>query len=135
MPMLAEVTSPLKGEWMTPRRRFLSAVYRGNVDKVPACTLSSVVTVEMMDLVDAPFPEAHLDAEKMARLAATAHDVFGMDTIMPVFHSQLESDALGGETEWAEKDNWPSPSRFTIDGARPGQDPGRLPASGRRWPP
>jgi [methyl-Co(III) methanol-specific corrinoid protein]:coenzyme M methyltransferase len=112
--VLAEVTSPLKGEWMTPRRRFLSAVYRGNVDKIPACTLSSVVTVEMMDLVDAPFPEAHLDAEKMARLAATAHDVFGMDTIMPVFHSQLESDALGGDTEWAEKDNWPSPSRFTI---------------------
>jgi uroporphyrinogen-III decarboxylase len=113
--MLAEVTSPLKGEWMTPRRRFLSAVYRGHVDKVPACTLSSVVTVEMMDLVNAPFPEAHLDAELMARLAATAHDVFGMDTIMPVFHSQLESDALGGETEWAEKDNWPSPSRFTIE--------------------
>ncbi len=114
MPELAEVTSPLRGEWMTPRRRFLSAVYRGNVDKIPACTLSSVVTVEMMDLVDAAFPEAHLDAEKMARLAGTAHDVFGMDTIMPVFHSQLESDALGGETEWAEKDNWPSPSRFTI---------------------
>ena len=113
--MLAEVTSPLKGEWMTPRRRFLSAIYRGHVDKIPACTLSSVVTVEMMDLVNAPFPEAHLDAEMMARLAATAHDVFGMDTIMPVFHSQLESDALGGETEWAEKDNWPSPSRFTIE--------------------
>ena len=113
--MLAEVTSPLKGEWMSPRRRFTSAMYRGHVDKIPACTLSSVVTVEMMDLVNAPFPEAHLDAELMARLAATAHDVFGMDTIMPVFHSQLESDALGGETEWAEKDNWPSPSRFTIE--------------------
>lgn len=113
--MLAEVTSPLRGEWMTPRRRFLSATYRGPVDKIPACTLSSVVTVEMMDLVDAPFPEAHLDAEKMARLAATAHDVFGMDTIMPVFHSQLESDALGGDTEWAEKDNWPSPSKYVID--------------------
>ena len=127
--MLAEVTSPLTGEWMTPRRRFTSAMYRGNVDKVPACTLSSVVTVEMMDLVDAAFPEAHLDAEKMARLAATAHDVFGMDTIMPVFHSQLESDALGGETEWAEKDNWPSPSRFTIDGARAGQDARRLPGA------
>ena len=110
----AEITHPLRGEWMTPRRRFLSAMYRGHVDKVPACTLSSVVTVEMMDLVDASFPEAHLDAEKMARLAATAHDVLGMDSIMPVWHSQLESDALGGETEWAEKDNWPSPSRFTI---------------------
>ena len=133
--MLAEVTSPLKGEWMSPRRRFTSAMYRGNVDKVPACTLSSVVTVEMMDLVDAPFPEAHLDAEKMARLAATAHDVFGMDTIMPVFHSQLESDALGGETEWAEKDNWPSPSRFTITEPEQVKMPGRLPAAaddGRR---
>ncbi len=113
--MVAEVTHPLRGEWMTPRRRFLSAIYRGHVDKIPACTLSSVATVEMMDLVNAPFPEAHLDPELMARLAATAHDVFGMDTIMPVWHSQLESDALGGATEWADKDNWPGPSRYVID--------------------
>ena len=111
---LAEVTSPLRGEWMTSRRRFLSALYRGRVDKVPACTLSSVVTVELMDLVEAPFPEAHLDAELMARLAATSHEVLGLDTIMPVWHSQLESDALGGDTDWAEKDNWPSPSKFVI---------------------
>ena len=112
--MTAEVTSKLTGEWMTPRRRFLSALFRGRVDKVPACTLSSVATVEMMDLVDAPFPEAHLDAEMMARLAATSHEVLGMDTIMPVWHSQLESDALGGDTDWAQKDNWPSPSKFMI---------------------
>lgn len=105
----------LTGEWMTPRRRFLSAMFRGRVDKVPAATLSSVVTVELMDEVDAPFPEAHLDAEKMARLAATAHDILGLDTIMPVFHSQLEAAALDAETEWAEKDNWPSTSRPTRD--------------------
>ena len=110
----AEVTTPLRGEWMTPRRRFLSALYRGRVDKVPACTLSSCVTVELMDMVEAPFPEAHLDAELMARLAATVHEVLGMDTVMPVWHSQLESDALGGDTDWAEKDNWPSPSKFVI---------------------
>ncbi|CAN5627726.1 MtaA/CmuA family methyltransferase [soil metagenome] len=112
--MPAEINFPLTGEWMTPRRRFLSALFRGRVDKVPAATLSSVVTVEMMDLVDAPFPEAHLDAEMMARLAATAHEVLGLDTIMPVWHSQLESDALGGDTNWSEKDNWPSPSKFMI---------------------
>jgi len=111
---LAEVTNKLQGEWMTPRRRFLSALFRGRVDKVPACSLSSVMTVELMDMVDAPFPEAHLDAEMMARLAATSHEVLGMDTIMPVWHSQLESDALGGDTDWAEKDNWPAPSKFVI---------------------
>jgi len=105
----------LTGEWMTPRRRFLSAMYRGRVDKVPACTLSSVVTLEMMEEVDAWFPEAHLDAEKMARLAATSHTILSMDTIMPVFHSQLEAAAMGAETEWAEKDNWPSTSRATVE--------------------
>jgi len=93
---------------MTPRRRFLSALYGGRVDRVPACTLSSVVTLELMDMVDAPFPEAHLDAELMARLAATAHEVLGLDTIMPVFHSQLEASALGADTWWGEKDNWPA---------------------------
>jgi [methyl-Co(III) methanol-specific corrinoid protein]:coenzyme M methyltransferase len=111
---LAEITSRLQGEWMNPRRRFLSGLFRGRVDKVPACSLSSCVTVELMDMVEAPFPEAHLDAEMMARLAATAHEVLGMDTMMPVWHSQLESDALGGVTDWATKDNWPSPSRFVI---------------------
>ena len=105
----------LTGEWMTPRRRFLSAMYRGRVDKVPACTLSSVVTLEMMEAVDSWFPEAHLDAEKMARLAATSHDILGMDTIMPVFHSQLEADAMGAATEWAEKDNWPSTHHPVVD--------------------
>lgn len=64
----------LSGEWMTPRRRFLSALYGGRVDKVPAMTLSSVMTLEAMEIADAAFPEAHLDAEKMARLAATAHE-------------------------------------------------------------
>ena len=113
--MLAEVTSPLRGEWMTSRRRVLSSIYRGPVDRVPAMTLSSVVTTELMDLVDAPFPQAHLNAELMARLAATAHDVLGLDSIMPVWHSQLEADALGGVTDWSTKSNWPSPSRTVID--------------------
>ena len=104
-------------------------MYRGYVDKVPAGTLSSVATVEMMDIADAPFPEAHLNAEMMARLAATSHTVLGMDSIMPVWHSQLESDALGGDTDWAEKDNWPSPSQFVHQRTRPGRRAGGLRAA------
>ncbi len=98
----------LSGEWMTPRRRFLSALYGGRVDKVPAMTLSSVITLEAMDIADAAFPEAHLDADKIARLAATAHENLGLDTLMPVFHSQLEADALDAATWWGTKDNWPA---------------------------
>lgn len=104
----------LTGEWMTPRRRFLSALYGGRVDKVPAMTLSSVVTLEAMEMTDAWFPEAHLDAEKMARLAATAHEELGLDTIMPVFHSQLEADALDAATWWGTVDNWPATSAHVL---------------------
>ncbi len=99
---------------MTPRRRFLSALYGGRVDKVPAMTLSSVVTLEAMEIVDAWFPEAHLDAEKMARLAATAYEELGLDTIMPVFHSQLEADALDAATWWGTVDNWPATSDHVL---------------------
>ena len=54
---------------------------------------------------------------------------------MPVFHSQLESDALGGETEWAEKDNWPSPSRFTIEEPDQVKVPDDFVRAARRWRP
>lgn len=104
----------LSGEWMTPRRRFLSALYGGRVDKIPAMTLSSVITMEAMEIADADFPEAHLDAEKMARLAATAHEDLGLDTVMPVFHSQLEADALDAATWWGTKDNWPATSDHVL---------------------
>ena len=105
---------PLDGEWMTSRRRFLSAITGGRVDKVPAASLSSVVTLDGMDLVDAHFPEAHLDAELMARLAGTSHDQLGLDTVMPVFHSQLEASALGADTWWGEVDNWPAPKSHVL---------------------
>ena len=93
---------------MTPKRRFLSALFGGRVDRVPVCTLSSTATLELMDMVDAPFPEAHLNAEMMARLAACSYEVLEYDTIMPVFHSQMEAAALGADTWWGERDNWPA---------------------------
>jgi [methyl-Co(III) methanol-specific corrinoid protein]:coenzyme M methyltransferase len=67
-----------------------------------------VATVELMDLVDAPFPEANRDPEKMARLAATGYTELGFDSVMPVFTIIQESSALGCEIQWEEKDNWPT---------------------------
>ena len=113
--MTTEDIPRLSGEWMTPRRRFISALFGGRVDKIPAMTLSSVATLEGMEIADADFPEAHLDAEKMARLAATAHENLGLDTVMPVFHSQLEADALDADTWWGEKDNWPATKGHVLD--------------------
>ena len=53
---------------MTSRDRVLAALRRDEVDRTPICNPTSVATVELMDLVDAPFPQANREPELMARL-------------------------------------------------------------------
>ena len=93
---------------MTSRQRVLAAFRREPVDRTPVCNPTSVATVELMDLVGAPFPEANRNPEMMARLAATSHTELGFDSIMPVFSIIQESSALGCKMQWEQKDNWPT---------------------------
>jgi [methyl-Co(III) methanol-specific corrinoid protein]:coenzyme M methyltransferase len=93
---------------MTSRQRVLAALRREPVDRTPVCNPTSVATVELMDLVDAPFPDANRKPELMARLAATGYTELGFDSIMPVFSIIQESSALGCKIQWEQKDNWPT---------------------------
>lgn len=93
---------------MTSRQRVLAALRGDPVDRTPIVNPTSVATVELMDLVDAPFPDANRDPELMARLAATGHIELGFDSIMPVFSIIQESSALGCSMQWEQKDNWPT---------------------------
>lgn len=93
---------------MTSRQRVLAALRREPVDRTPVVNPTSVATVELMDLVDAPFPAANREPELMARLAATGHTELGFDSVMPVFSIIQESSALGCKIQWEQKDNWPT---------------------------
>lgn len=93
---------------MTSRERVLAALRREPVDRTPVVNPTSVATVELMDLVDAPFPHANRDAAAMARLAATSYTELGFDSVMPVFSIIQESSALGCKMQWEQKDNWPT---------------------------
>ena len=93
---------------MTSRERVLAALRGEPVDRTPLCNPTSVATVELMDMVDAPFPDANRKPELMARLAATGYTELGFDTIMPVFTIIQESSALGCKIQWEQKDNWPT---------------------------
>ncbi len=93
---------------MTSRERVLAALQRKPVDRTPCCNPTSLATVELMDLVDAPFPQANREPVLMARLAATGYTELGFDTIMPVFTIIQESSALGCKIQWEQKDNWPT---------------------------
>src|SRR5262245_17283075 len=93
---------------MTSRERVLAALRGEPVDRTPLVNPTSVATVELMDLVDAPFPAANRKPELMARLASTGHTELGFDSIMPVFSIIQESSAIGCRIQWEQKDNWPT---------------------------
>lgn len=102
---------------MTPKRRFLSGILGGRVDRPPVGSVTSVANVEQMEMTGAFFPDAHLDGEKMARLAAGAHDILGYDAIMPYFSVQAEAAALGCEVDWGDVENMP------VERSHPWMDP------------
>ena len=95
-------------ETMKPRDRVMNALAGKPVDRPPISNPTNVATVELMDLVDAPFPAACREPELNARLAATGYTELGYDSIMPVFSIIQESSALGCEMQWEVKDNWPT---------------------------
>ncbi len=93
---------------MNCRQRVLAALRREPVDRPPVCNPTNAATVELMDLVRAPFPDANRSPELMARLAGTAHTELGFDAVMPVFSIVQEASALGCRIDWGEKGTWPT---------------------------
>ena len=65
---------------MTPRQRVLAALNGDDVDRPPVSNPTSVATVELMDYVDAPFPDACRDANLNAQLAITGYTELGFDS-------------------------------------------------------
>ena len=95
-------------ETMTSRERVLAALNGQPVDRTPVANPTNVASVDLMDLVDAPFPDACRDPELAARLAATGYTELGFDSVMPYFTIIQESSALGCDMQWEDKDNWPT---------------------------
>ena len=92
---------------MTPRERFLNALRRQPTDRPCVGNCVSAATVELMEASGCFFPQAHLDPEIMAGLAAMSYEILGYDTIAPYFSVTHESAALGCEVDWGRRDMMP----------------------------
>ena len=104
---LTRIPKRVQGEWMTSKRRFLSALFGGRVDRIAVGNPSSIATVELMQESGAWFPEAHYEPNKIADLGTATHEFCGFDTIMPYYSVQIEAPALGCSMNWGDKDQMP----------------------------
>jgi [methyl-Co(III) methanol-specific corrinoid protein]:coenzyme M methyltransferase len=92
---------------MTPREIFMARLKRRATPRPAVGSATSIVTMDLMDEVGVSFPEAHLDAGKMAALAAAGHTLLGFDNVMPLFSVWHESAALGCQMDWGARDRMP----------------------------
>ncbi|MGC8793993.1 MAG: uroporphyrinogen decarboxylase family protein, partial [Bryobacteraceae bacterium] len=88
---------------MTPRERMLSAMRRATVRPVPVGALTQSATLAQMEAVNAWWPDAHRDAQIMARLAAAAHEVVGFDFVRVPFDQTIEAELLGAEVDLGDR--------------------------------
>lgn len=92
---------------MTPKRRLLSAIFGGRVDRIPVASATSITTFEQEVSTGVFFPDAHCDGKKMARLAAAGYEILGYDCIYSPFSVITEAAALGVEINWGDEKNMP----------------------------
>ena len=70
---------------LTSKERVMNVFNDLPIDRPPVCNPTNVASVELMDLVDSYFPEAHRNPELNARLASTGYTELGYDCITPYF--------------------------------------------------
>lgn len=99
--------------------RFHAAMMKKEVDRPPVCGMTTTATVEMMDACGAAWPEAHVDADKMARLAMEAFDFLGLESMRVPYCLTYEVEALGGYIDLGKKNSTPmvkgGPFREDVD--------------------
>ncbi|OGS24260.1 MAG: hypothetical protein A2297_02390 [Elusimicrobia bacterium RIFOXYB2_FULL_48_7] len=93
---------------MKPKEIFLRSLSRQPVPRHAAGSATSIATVDLMKKTGFSFPEAHLDAEKMAGLAETGYTEIGFDNVMPLFSVWHEAAAMGCKVDWGQPDRMPN---------------------------
>lgn len=83
------------GTEMSSRERVLKVFKKEQVDRLPFFSGMGNITVHGLKPTQWNFAELHLDAEKMARIAATTSQLFGFDCAVVPFDMGVEAEALG----------------------------------------
>ena len=91
---------------MTQKQRLLAALRRQPTDRPPLICpggMMSLAITEVMDACRCHWPEAHVDGDKMARLALAMYDLGGIENLAVPFCMTVEAEALGAPVELGDR--------------------------------
>jgi MtaA/CmuA family methyltransferase len=96
---------------MNTKARFLNALRRQPVDRVPVAAVATGITVQMMDKCGIFWPEAHRDVDKLAGLAQSIHLFTDTECIKLPFDMAVEVEALGAPIDYRTIDTVPTETK------------------------
>jgi len=102
---------------MTPRKRALLCMTgnKAKADRISCLDPLTTATVDQMNAVGAPFPEAHNNPDLTFKLAAAAWTVVGLEGFKLPFDLCIEAEAMGAKLNWGRIDRHPSVETHVIN--------------------
>ncbi|MBO4798853.1 MAG: MtaA/CmuA family methyltransferase [Candidatus Methanomethylophilaceae archaeon] len=102
---------------ITPRDRVLAAMKMESQDRPPAAIFTQSATLSQMEACGAAWPEAHKDAQLMAKLGAAQADYDGFECVRAPFCLTAETERLGATVLVDKRDANPMVKKhpFTFD--------------------
>ncbi len=80
---------------LNPRERVLRFFGKQEIDRIPIFSGYGNVTVHGLEKYGYKFADIHVDAEKMANMAASTFNLFGFECAVVPFDMGVEAEALG----------------------------------------
>ncbi|NCO66666.1 MAG: methylcobamide--CoM methyltransferase [Candidatus Aquicultor secundus] len=103
---------------LSQKERLISILKREPTDRrtfiSPGGTMS-MGTIEVMEKTDCYLPEAHSDAEKMAKLAMAANRLTSAENIGIPFCTTVEAEAMGATVDLGTKEDRPRVVAYAIE--------------------
>jgi len=119
-------------EKLNYKERFLKALHREPVDRIPVPAFCSHLLTELLDHTGLSSPEIHFNLPDMVKYALAGHEVLGLEGVRLPTDGVIEAEAMGCRIDPGEVNRIPSVIEhpFSLDGVKLPDDfmeKGRIP--------
>ncbi|WP_414470061.1 methylcobamide:CoM methyltransferase MtaA [Methanobacterium sp. ACI-7] len=103
---------------MNLRDNLIESLSGEDVEITPVISVTQVGIVEAMENTNAFWPDAHTDADKMAKLGSSLYELVGLECARIPFDLTVEADALGCRVDIGNEDRTPQVTKSPFDSSR-----------------